>query len=108
MARITFRVWITDGNYQHMYTNQYRLEILPLGTLENTMMRKWQQEGEDCVMISWRMGRARHVGRMGEIRKAYSVLVGQLSCKVPFWTPRLEHDGDIENNFEEIGWEGVE
>jgi hypothetical protein len=51
------------------------------------------------VIKSTRKRWAAHVARMGEMRNAYSILVGKAAGKRPLWRPRL-----IWKALREIGW----
>jgi hypothetical protein len=51
---------------------------------------------------------AEHVTRMGEMRNAYSILVGKLVLKRPLRRPRQRWTNNIRVDLREIGWEGVE
>jgi hypothetical protein len=63
--------------------------------------RKWQETAEDCIMSfitspniihmikSGRMGWVGHVAHIGEMRNAYSVLVGKPEGKRPLGRPKI-------------------
>jgi hypothetical protein len=51
---------------------------------------------------------AGHVTRMGEMRNAYSILVGKPEWKRPFGTPRRRWEDNIRMDLREIGWEVLE
>jgi hypothetical protein len=44
---------------------------------------------------------------MGQMRNAYSVLVGKLEGKKSLVTPRHREEDIIRMNLSDIGWEGV-
>ena len=46
-----------------------------------------------------------HVERMGEVRGAYSVLVGKPEGKRPLGRPRPRWDDNIKVDLHEVGWE---
>jgi hypothetical protein len=50
------------------------------------------------------MRSAGHVARIGEKRRAYSVLVGRPEGKRPFGTPRRRWEDDIKMDIQEVGW----
>jgi hypothetical protein len=55
-----------------------------------------------------RMRREGHVGRMGEKRNAYSILVGKPERKRPLGRPRSRQVDNIKMDLREIGWDGVD
>jgi hypothetical protein len=59
-------------------------------------------------MIKSRMMRWNgYVGRIGEMRSAYKILVGKLEEKSPIGRPRLRSE-HIRMDLKETGWEGVD
>jgi hypothetical protein len=56
---------------------------------------------------SRRMRWAGHVGRMGEKRNAYRILVGKPEGKRPLGRPRRRWVDNIIVNLREIGWDGM-
>jgi hypothetical protein len=51
---------------------------------------------------------AGHVGRMGEKRNAYRILVGKPDGKRPLGIPRRRWVDNIKMNLREIGWDGMD
>jgi len=49
-----------------------------------------------------------HVVHMGEMRNAYSTLVGGLEEKIPLRRPRHRWEGNIRMDLREVEWEGVD
>jgi len=49
-----------------------------------------------------------HAARTGEIRSAYSILVGKPEGKRPFGRRRSRWENNIRAALREIGWEGVD
>jgi hypothetical protein len=60
------------------------------------------------MIKSRRMRWAGHVGRMGEKRKAYRILVGKPGGKRPLGRPRRRWEDIIEMDFRELGWGGMD
>jgi hypothetical protein len=60
------------------------------------------------VIKSSRMRWAGHVVRMGEMRSAYSVLVGKPERKRPLGRPNHKWEDNIKMDLREIRWEGVD
>jgi hypothetical protein len=50
---------------------------------------------------------AGHVAHMGEMRNAYSILVGISQGKRPLGRPRRRRVDNIRMNLRYIGWEGI-
>jgi hypothetical protein len=57
---------------------------------------------------SRRMRWAKHVARMGEERKVYSILVGKPERKRTLRRPRRRWEDGIRMDLREIGWGGVD
>ena len=55
------------------------------------------------VIKSRRMGKARHVARMGEGRGVYRVLVGKHEGKRPLGRPRSRWEDNIRMDLREVG-----
>jgi len=49
-----------------------------------------------------------HLARMGEMRNAYSILVGRLEGKRPLGRPRYRWENNVRIDLREIGWEVVD
>jgi hypothetical protein len=60
------------------------------------------------VIKSKRIGWARFIARMGEIRNAYVIVVGKPEGKSPLGRPRRRWQNNIRMDFGETGWEGAE
>jgi hypothetical protein len=60
------------------------------------------------MMKSRRMRWAGNVARMGEKRNAYSILVGQLEVKIPPGRPKRRWVDNVEMDYREIGWDGID
>jgi hypothetical protein len=60
------------------------------------------------VMKSRRMRWAGHVPRMGEMRNAYRILVGNPERKRPLKRPMRRWEDNIRMHLREIGWEDVD
>ena len=56
------------------------------------------------VIKSRRMRWAGHVGRMGERRGAFRVLVGKPVGERPLGRPRRRLEDNIKMDFQEVGW----
>jgi len=48
-----------------------------------------------------------YVARMGDMRNAYNVLVGNPEGKRPFGRSRLRWEDNIEMDLKDRGWQGV-
>jgi len=59
------------------------------------------------VINSRRMRLAGYVARMGEMRNAYNILVGNPEEKRPLGRPRRRWEDNIKMDLREIWWEGV-
>jgi hypothetical protein len=51
---------------------------------------------------------AGHLERIGQIRKAYEMLVGKPEGKTSFRRPRCRWENDIRMDLREIRWKGVD
>jgi len=51
---------------------------------------------------------AGHVRLMGDMRNAYSILVGKPERNITLRRPRRRREDNIIVDFREIGWEGVD
>jgi hypothetical protein len=60
------------------------------------------------MIKSRRMRWAGHVGRMGEMRNVYRILVGNPEGKRPLGRPRRRWVDNIKMDLGEIGWDGVD
>jgi hypothetical protein len=60
------------------------------------------------VIKSIKMRWAGHVARMGDRRGAYRDLVGTSDRKRPFGIPRRRWEENIQMDFQEVGWGGMD
>jgi hypothetical protein len=60
------------------------------------------------IIKSRRMRWAEHVARIGEMRKAYRLLVGKPEGKRPLRRPRCRWVDNIRMDFGEVGWSDVD
>jgi hypothetical protein len=60
------------------------------------------------MIKSRRMRWAEHVAHMGEKRNAYRILVGKPEGWRPLGRPRCRWVDNIEIDFRELGWDGVD
>jgi hypothetical protein len=56
------------------------------------------------VMKARRLRWSGHVGRMGEIRGAYRILVGKSEDRRPLERPRGRWENNIKTDFRKVGW----
>jgi hypothetical protein len=60
------------------------------------------------MMKSRRMRWAGHVGRMGEMKNAYGILMGKSEWKRALGRPRRRWVDSIKMDLREIGWHGLD
>jgi hypothetical protein len=60
------------------------------------------------MIKSMRMRWAGHVGRMGEKRNAYRILVGKSEGKIPLGRPRSRCVDNIKMDLKDIGCDGMD
>jgi hypothetical protein len=77
--------------------------------LHNEKLYKTHASPNITRMIKSRgMRREEHVARMGQMRNAYSTLVGKPERKKPLGRRRSRWEDNIKMDLREIGWEGVD
>ena len=59
------------------------------------------------VIKSRRSRWAGHIVRMEQCRRAFKILSGKLTGKLPLGRPRCKWKGNIRKDLKEIGWQGI-
>jgi hypothetical protein len=76
--------------------------------LHNEELHNFNSSSVIRMMKSRRMGWAWHVARMGELRNAYRVFMGNPEGKRPLRRLGLRWDDNIMMDLREIGWGGMD